>query len=319
MPSDTAMTTTPIPGSGPRFAAAPDRATLMREVTHDLKNPLGAAAGYAELLADGMGGQLTAKQLDMVLHIRQLIRVSLERVSELLDLVRTESGGIPLVIENLDMCRLVCEVISDYQGEARQKEIALDVEVPTEPLFAWSNAAAVRRIVGNLLSNALKYTPAQGRVSVVLRHLPPERSAACGNVAIDVRDTGPGIQLEQRERIFDLFVRVPTAGGETLGDGIGLSASRRLARLLGGDVTVANREKGGAEFSLRLPRCPQTQEHASTGGRSDTASAVVADASAERRPDALRSTDRQGRAAVSEIAIDEALRMTFPASDPVAL
>lgn len=271
-----------------------DPRVRMREIVHDLKNPLGAAAGYADLLADGISGPLTSQQLEMVLHIRHLIRVSLERVADLLDLVHTETAALPLVIEEIDASRLIRELIGDYQGEARQKGLALDVQVATQPLLAQTDAAAVRRIVGNLLSNALKYTPPQGRVSVSLQYLVPERPVAGGDMLIEVRDTGPGIPANQREQIFDLFFRLASTEGVTPGNGIGLSTSRRLARLLGGDISVANNDAGGAVFTVRLPCSPETQK------------------------DATLATDRQGIVAVSEAAIDDALEMTFPASDPVA-
>src|SRR5581483_10610437 len=106
----------------------------------------------------------------------------------------------------------------------------------------------VRRIVANMLSNAIKYTPPGGRIAVSTTA--PD---GANRVGICVVDSGPGVPAELRDRIFDEFFRAPGVQGSTTGSGLGLSISRRLARALGGDMAVEDGAGGGARFTLWLP------------------------------------------------------------------
>jgi len=109
----------------------------------------------------------------------------------------------------------------------------------------------MRHIVENLLSNAIKYTPSNGvvRVAMTVDQSDEGRRMAC----ITVSDTGPGIPAEFRERIFEAFFRIPSSEKVAPGSGLGLAISRRIARLLGGDLTVGAADGGGSAFTLALP------------------------------------------------------------------
>lgn len=231
------------------------RAALLRGVTHDVKNPMGAAAGYAELLEDGIGGPLTPEQVEMVRRIRRLVGVALDTIGELLELARAEGAALHFELQDTDMLAVVHEIVDDYRGTAREKKLAMAVETADGPVVLRTDPARVRRIVANLVSNAIKYTPAGGRVSVRVRVEGARGDGRDGarRVAVDVSDTGPGVPAELRERIFEDFFRLPSAESVARGSGIGLAISRQLARLLGGDVTVTDGPHGGSVFTLWIP------------------------------------------------------------------
>jgi signal transduction histidine kinase len=230
-----------------RLAASRER--LVRGVTHDLKNPLGAAEGYAQLLQEGIEGELAPGQARMVDGIRRCHASALALIQELLDFSRAESGSVELAREEVDCASVAREAAREYRASARVAGLELEVRLPEGPLACVTDRGRVLRIVGNLLSNAVKYTPAPGRV--VLEGRRAGADGGGGWIEVCVRDTGPGIPPEERERIFDEFHRLEGNGAG--GHGLGLATSRRIARLLGGDIAVGEAREGGAEFTLRLP------------------------------------------------------------------
>jgi signal transduction histidine kinase len=227
------------------------RAALLRGITHDVKNPLGAAAGYADLLADGIaGGPLTPQQLTMVRRIRKLLGDSLTTISDLLHLER-DSAGDAGAVQTIDLNALVTELVDDYRAAALEKSLTIELEASHAPLVARTQATHVRHIVGNLLSNAVKYTPPHGSIHVMLAN-EPLHNGGPQLARIEVRDSGAGIPKALRDRVFEEFYRADSANG-TAGHGVGLAISRRFARILGGDVTVGEAPEGGAKFTLLLP------------------------------------------------------------------
>lgn len=255
-------------------AAEHDRAALSREMTsktvlvrgltHDLKNPLGAAYGYAELLEDQIVGPLAPEQRDMLARIRGLVTLSVTTVDDLLELYRDGSDGLQLHLVPTDVASIVSGVIADFQAEAVKSGLELVAAPPSllasgqaartsdSSLLARTDPAKVRQILGNLVSNAIKYTPAGGHVWLSLR----QSSTPDARIAIDVRDTGPGIPPNDQERIFEEFFRLP-ASRNIAGTGVGLAISRRFARLLGGELTVTDWFEGGSVFTLWLPEEPE--------------------------------------------------------------
>jgi len=230
--------------------ASEARAALLRGVTHDIKNPLGAAAGYAELIEDGVVGPVPAKQLEMVRRIHRLVHSAVQTIADLLELAQAD-GELHVQHADADLDQIVREVVDDHRGMARERGVEIDAAI--EPMSIVTDELRVRQILANLLSNAIKYTPAGGhaRVSIVTSQRSSDRGKVVG---IEVRDTGPGIASELHDRVFDEFFRVSGSGGKLeSGNGLGLAISRRLARLLGGDVTLADADGGGAVFTLWFP------------------------------------------------------------------
>ncbi|HEX8276125.1 MAG TPA: ATP-binding protein [Longimicrobiaceae bacterium] len=227
-----------------------DKVAFVRGVTHDLKNPLGVVDGYAFLLESGIKGPLTAEQLHVVGRIRRATQETIGVIQDLLALARVESAA-GVERRAADAARLARESAEDYRAAAEAAGLALSIDVPADPLPVRADESRVRQVLGNLLSNALKYTPAGG---VEVRSRLREGGGAPGPgrwVVVEVADTGVGIPAEERERVFEEFHRAHP--GQAPGAGIGLAIARRLARMLGGELTVASEVGRGSTFTLWLP------------------------------------------------------------------
>jgi signal transduction histidine kinase len=242
------------------------RAHLIRGITHDVKNPLGVISGYAELLELGTIGQERSR---FVLgRIREASGNALELVDDLLELSISEVGELRLDFRRVDVGELVAASVSQHTVAAEKAGLQLTTTVAGELTEVTTDARRVRQILGNLLSNAIKYTPAGGSVHVSLEPSPADGDRQ--RVAIRVADTGPGIPQAKLEEIFHEFARLEP--GAERGTGLGLTISRRIARALGGDVTVSSTEQQGSTFTFWLPqnpaselqRAPGNQPHGST-------------------------------------------------------
>jgi signal transduction histidine kinase len=234
--------------------ASEQRVTLLRGLTHDLKNALGAAAGFATLLREEIVGPLNVKQRSSVTRISRIIDQTMVSVSDALLVARTEAGALPVRRQPEHLPALVLESASDYVVAAERADLTLNVECAENLPTIDTDAALVSKIIGNLLSNALKYTPAGGRIGLRASWRQLKEGSASGPwVAVEVNDTGPGIPAALRERVFDEFYRAPAAEAAARGEGIGLAMSRRVARLLGGDISLLSEAGQGATFTLWLP------------------------------------------------------------------
>jgi signal transduction histidine kinase len=231
------------------------RERLVRGFTHDVKNPLGAASGYLQLLATGIQGRLTAAQTRSVSRANGSIGAALNIVEDLLELARAESGTLEITPVVTDMRALVLDVADEYRAQAETTGLRFVVQVPdfVPPLL--TDRRRVGQVLGNLISNAIKYTH---NGTVTLRLDLPEP----GRVAISVRDTGPGIAAKQQHLLFDEFVRLDPEAAD--GTGVGLTISQLIAESLHGEIAVWSREGEGTTFTLWLPA------GARPGTRSDT-------------------------------------------------
>ncbi len=228
------------------------RARLMRGFSHDVKEPLGAADGYLDLLDAGIVGHMSDKQKEMVSNARRSIQRAVGLTDDLLELARAEAGQIEIERTPTQLTRAAIEVTEEYRAKAEAKGLAITTETPPEFPMIESDPSRVRQILANLISNAVKYA---GSGSVAVRVDLCEDTNAPGPgqwAAVHVMDTGPGINAEQAKQLFQEFTRLETAG-KTTGAGIGLAISRTLARALGGDITVQSRVGEGSTFTLWLP------------------------------------------------------------------
>ena len=230
------------------------KSALMRGVTHDLKNPLGAARGYADLLADGALGPVPEAQERTVSRLRSLISVTLDTVNDLVELSRADAGELRIDRQETDLALIGRDCVDDYRASSDAAGLQLLFEgdnlEPGSSTLVTTDPVRVRQVLGNLLSNALKYTPRGGIVRVsIATALDPELGHV---IALDVSDTGPGIPEPLQERVFEEFFRVSTTVAVAHGTGVGLAIARRVARLLGGDLRVRETPGGGATFSLLI-------------------------------------------------------------------
>ena len=237
------------------------RSRLMRGFSHDVKNPIGAADGFAELLSIGVYGELSPKQAASIARMRSSIRAGLALINELHELASAETGTIALSSESVDLAELVRTLGEEYDAAAQARGLSLSVDVWNSPTILETDRARVRQVASNLLSNALKYTE-HGSVLVCLRRKPAELFGdAVAWALIEVTDTGPGIPPDKKDYIFEEFSRL--GGGDTPGAGLGLAISKLLAQALGGRITVESEVGRGSTFTLWLPLRRRTED----GGR----------------------------------------------------
>ena len=230
-------------------AASQAKSDFLAVMSHELRTPLTAIIGYEELLERGLAGQVTDEQLRYLrrigvsaLHLRELIE-------EILTFSRLETARESVRLEHTDVARLARETADVVEPVAREKNLTFDVVLPPEPLEAETDPAKLRRVLLNLLNNAVSFTD-EGGIRFTL-----ERSDDMAIFRID--DTGIGIAPESLERIFEPFWQEQRGlTREVGGTGLGLTVARRLARMLGGDITVESEVGKGSTFTVHLPLRP---------------------------------------------------------------
>ncbi|MFN2566366.1 MAG: PAS domain S-box protein [Gemmatimonadaceae bacterium] len=223
------------------------KSDFLATMSHELRTPLNAIIGYESLLADGVTGPVSDAQRRQLDRIGASAHHLLMLIDEVLTLSRADAGKESLHLERVDVARILDEAATIIEPLAKQKQLDFQVVGPAAPVIMATDSGKVRQAILNLLSNAVKFT---GRGSVSLR-----ASAADDAVTFEVRDTGIGIAAEHLERIFEPFWQVEASTTRTApGTGLGLAVTRRLAHLLGGEVTVQSAVGEGSTFTLRLPR-----------------------------------------------------------------
>jgi signal transduction histidine kinase len=170
----------------------------------------------------------------------------------LLDLARAEAGEIEIHSAPTDVRAVAEEAVEEYHAQAEAARLSLTIKIGNTPPVIESDASRIRQVLGNLISNAVKYTE-RGTITVMVDVREEAKAPGPGrSVALDVADTGPGIAEEQHAVLFQEFRRLDTAG-EKKGAGIGLAISRRIAQAFGGDITITSAVGRGSTFTLWLP------------------------------------------------------------------
>lgn len=227
------------------------RDALMALISHDLKNPLTAVLGQAQLLRRRLkGGEVDpARLLRGIESVESAARQMYALLDELLDLARLQAGrSLPLSCQSLDLVALARRVVERMQVGAEHHELRLVADQPE--LFCVYDERRIERVVENLLSNAIKYSPEGGRVTVSVSRL-EEMGRAWALLA--VADMGIGIPSVDLPRIFERFHRAGNASGRIQGTGLGLTSVRRIVEQHGGTIVVASVEGQGSTFTIRLP------------------------------------------------------------------
>lgn len=247
------------------------RRDLVANVSHELRTPLNAVVGFVEMLREGVYGELSPRQALPVDRIAASATHLRHLVDRLLDIAKIAAGRLEVHPEPLVLRPFVLNVASEMESLVSERGLALSIGVgPSLPRIR-TDQTHLRQILINLIGNAVKYTPSGGiqvRARLVGNGVAPgapdEPDANIGAppdperqwVAIQVSDTGVGIAQADWERIFDEFEQV-NAGARTdsarRGTGLGLAISRRLARLLGGELTVVSEVGRGSVFTVWLP------------------------------------------------------------------
>jgi len=225
------------------------KSAFLAVMSHELRTPLNAIGGYVQLMEMGIHGPVTDAQREALGRVDRSQKHLLRLINDVLNLARIESGRVEYVIEDVDMTALMVDVTPMVEPQMNAKGLALEVRVP-EDCVARADREKVQQIVINLLSNALKFTPSGGRVSVESCR-PADES---GVVRLTVTDTGIGIPADKQPSVFDPFVQVDMSRTRrSEGSGLGLAISRDLARGMGGDLRVESTPGVGSTFTLTLP------------------------------------------------------------------
>jgi len=240
-------------------AANVAKSEFLAAMSHELRTPLNAIGGYVDLLEMGIGGPVTEAQREYLSKIQRSQRHLLGIISDLLNFSRIEAGQIEYQRVPVPLRQSIDAIVSMLEQQAGEKGIALSLGDCPQGLAALGDAARIDQIILNLCSNALKFTPAGGRVEVTCQDRGEQ-------VAVRVTDTGVGIAPEQTERIFEPFVQLGrdlTSAQE--GTGLGLAISRDLARGMGGNLGVESTLGVGSTFTLTLPSAPAGHDPAASG------------------------------------------------------
>lgn len=219
---------------------------VISTVSHQLKTPLTSIRMAIHLLLDEKIGMLTPKQEDLLVTAGEDADRLHTIVDELLDIGRIGSGKVRMDLAPLSPQRMVLEGLEPYRSAARDQGVTIGMDVPEELPNVWADPTRIAHVFANLLSNALKYTPPGGSISI-------SAQATEEGVRFQVADTGIGIPDRYLPRIFEQFFRVPDQGAGT-GAGLGLAIVKEIVEAHGGSVGVESREGAGSTFLFSLRR-----------------------------------------------------------------
>jgi PAS domain S-box-containing protein len=221
---------------------------FLATMSHELRTPLNAILGFTGTLLMRLPGPLTSDQDTQLQIVRSSARHLLSLINDLLDLAKIESGGVELHMQPVQCQELISEVIVGLRGLAEAKGLALEMEMPEEPLIILTDRRALSQILINLTNNAIKFTE-KGSIRLSLSTSVAEdvkRTSIC------VTDTGIGIKPEDQRILFESFRQIGAGVATSEGTGLGLHLSQRLAMLLGGEIACESEFGQGSRFTLTL-------------------------------------------------------------------
>jgi two-component system sensor histidine kinase BaeS len=216
-----------------------ERRSLLADVTHELRTPLSVIRGSVEAMLDGVHPADESHLSAVLEETRVLDRL----IEDLRTLALSESGGLSLHREPTDLAILVGDVATSFGATATAAGSTIVTSVDESIPLLDVDPVRVREVIGNVVANALRHTPAGGRVTVAARPVDGE------SVEIVVRDTGPGIDAALLPHVFDRFAR----GAGSTGSGLGLSIARGIVQLHGGSIEASSPPAGGTEIRIVLP------------------------------------------------------------------
>jgi signal transduction histidine kinase len=235
--------------------------TLLSHVSHELRTPMAVIHQFSTILADGLAGPTTADQQ----HYLKIILANATQleamINDLLESVRAKTGKLAIEPAAFSLAALVAEMIKSYRPAAELHQVTLRADVAPDVPAVWGDARRVRQVFGNLLENALKFTPARG--SITVRADRPESEP--GFVRVSVADTGIGIPAGHHEKVFDRLYQVEGSNpASRKGLGLGLHISKELVTLHGGRIWLDSSPGQGTTVHFTLPVHSPENHHAQT-------------------------------------------------------
>jgi signal transduction histidine kinase/CheY-like chemotaxis protein len=237
------------------------KSQFLANMSHELRTPLNSIIGFSEVLIDGLLGEMPPEQKECVENIHFSGEHLLALINDVLDLSKIEAGHMKLEPTTFDMAELLTEVQKTITSLIKKKSQVLTIEKAEGLPSLTADRFRIKQVLLNLLSNAYKFTPFEGHITLSCR------LADAATMLLSVADTGIGIKLEDQEIIFEEFCQVDgSATREMTGTGLGLSISKRLVEMHGGRIWVKSEYGHGATFSFSLPLAgPPAAEPGSSG------------------------------------------------------
>jgi PAS domain S-box-containing protein len=222
------------------------KSKFLASMSHELRTPLNAIVGFSDLLADGIPGELNAKQKRFVNHIKQGSAHLLQLINDILDLSKIEAGQLELRCEDFQVKEALPEVLSTILPLALTKNIQVRHQLKPD-LAVYADRVRFKQVLYNLLSNAVKFTPKDGRIDIDCVENGTE-------VSISVTDTGIGIRAEDQAVVFEEFRQVEgNKDTANEGTGLGLAITKRLVEHQGGKISLQSQPGKGSRFTFTLP------------------------------------------------------------------
>ncbi|MFH1243083.1 MAG: GAF domain-containing sensor histidine kinase [Pseudomonadota bacterium] len=216
-------------------------------MTHELKGPLMAIHGLLEVMLKGYVGSLSDKQQELIRRVYRRIESVMEVSTGLLDIYQWQSKDADIKWVPLSVKKQIQRVVELFRESAKEKGLSLDVELPDEDLTLIGTEDDMEKILNNLVTNSIKYTPKGGKITI-------SASASEDQILITVNDTGIGIDAKDMPRIFDQFFRSDEAKAiDPYGKGLGLPFVKKVVETLGGTIRVKSNKGEGAEFTITFP------------------------------------------------------------------
>ena len=223
------------------------KSEFVSNVSHELRTPLTAIKGAVDVVLREMAGPLTEKQIHYLTRVRSNTQHLAGLINDLLDLSKIESGKIDVKSSPVSLSGLLHEVVEALRPLAAEKVIALEAVIREPSFLVWADRDKINQVLTNLIGNAIKFTPVQGRVTV-------SASKNGESVQLTVSDSGPGVPPDEKEKIFAKFYQIAEANGENAkGTGLGLAISKALVELHGGKIWVESEPSRGSQFCFTLP------------------------------------------------------------------
>jgi PAS domain S-box-containing protein len=222
------------------------KSIFLASMSHELRTPLNSIIGFTGIILQGMSGEINQEQRKQLTMVRNSANHLLSLINDVLDVSRIEAGRVELSPEEMRLDDVVKEVAEAFSPAVSEKDLEFLTEVP-EDILLLSDRRRVKQVLMNLVSNAIKFTD-RGSVKIAAR------VARDGNVDIRVIDTGIGVKKEDTDKLFQPFQQIDTSLTRSReGTGLGLHIAKRLAALLGGDISAKSEYGRGSEFIFTIP------------------------------------------------------------------
>ncbi|MFN8155294.1 MAG: response regulator [Bacteroidia bacterium] len=237
------------------------KSSFLANMSHELRTPLNSILILAKLLSDNKNKNLDDKQTEHARIIHKSGSDLLNLINDILDLSKIEAGKVELQMENISIRSLSEDIHLLFRDYAQEKQILFHCQSPETDLQLYTDRMRLEQVIKNLLSNAFKFTPVNGRVDFIIQPAAPDTVYAeksllqCDNIiAISVKDTGIGIAEDKQKQVFEVFQQADGSTSRKFGGtGLGLAICRELVTMMGGEIQLESIEGAGSTFTVYLP------------------------------------------------------------------